>query len=708
MANYISLEIGNHTWHFSAATNPQGEVAISQLGKNASSTWEPIQLQVGEEAETIVELLDRQAKTIFTVGEEGNLKKIHTAFEYGKRFSYWKNLGANRAAVQKRVTKAMEVFDQAIAGLGELGSEKGAVVKAFLTNHFFAAKNGSLARMHTDVFDRSSIKNPKGIRHYLAPEIAQAKEELKQAMKKVCKLQDIKEKRAALKVADYAVRNAEACFSTKLGIPLTSLSGGTGGARTRPLLNGRRAVVVKPGDEGPYGVNTPSFWSWIKQWFSSGRQCLRWNSEPRAEETASRVDEVFRFDTVPMTRTEEIRSEQFNKFARKECSQQVFASGAEPLGEYLGISGWRAFPRSLRCCLADYLARRAGEEQANYPNVTSWWQRAIRYLFSKLVSTDKPLPNLNPMILERAALSKYLGGDIDTHFDNLLVLKIPQEAREHPFLNALFAGTATEDEINTFVDEGKDYEYLLYRLFESRDGFAIINHDGGASSPHSHPPRFGLFDPYLSTRFRYLFEVHPEFEKPFTSETIEFLKGKDEVMLRSLLEAAIRELIGVIGVDTTIFVDFWKERENRALFKKSVLTGNQNDLIEVARKLTLLKFRNTKFSGYQFYYYNKQFLSDIERMHGMIKTRSDHYRFLIHHINETPQAARRNLFLHLDEQDFDDSEIKKASSVQRYDRKIEFTSTNVVPAQSITIPQSPTYEWLRKHIIEFVGELTDV
>ncbi len=714
MTQYVSINIGSTHWSY--VDNGQGMMPQAVYCPSASD----INLQVAaDQIENINKILNRAKGTIFKSADGVALKEIQS-WEMRRRFSYWKNLDQERVRVKQAVSTAIRALDSAIAAAHLLTEVQEKALKQFLEDHFFTilTNDGVCARMRKDVFDRDVLLGrERGIEARLAPDIVQKRAEKERVMKEHREGGDeraLQMRRAALSVACYAVRDAEVCFSKKLGVPLKQIgSGGSGGACTGHALSRKKVTVVKPGDEGPYGVNTPSWMSWIKQFFLSARKCLLWQSEPRAEEGSSRLAEVFEFANTPHTRTEEISARTFHRLSRKECSQQIFIDlgrkddgtpRVKTLGEYLGVSGqWNSIPRVLRCCMADNLSRRSGgSPRANYPYSNSWWKRVARFLFEKLSCEQKPLPQVDEYLFIMAGLMKYLTGDIDTHFDNMLIATLPDEPFvEGSFLDKYFKGEASEAEIEGFIHRGGDMDHLLCHLFESRvlpsgERIAMINHDGGAAFPHSHPTSWGI-DSYLSGRHRFLFETHPIFEKPFPQEVRQKMEGKDQVEVEFLMENALRELIGVIGIDARVYREFRKNPANRLLFKKYIFLGKSNDLEELTRRLLQEKMGDYTLSASHYIYYDKQFRGDLKRIRGMTCVAADQYRFLIHHLATKQDEPMRNLFMHIDQNDFNHKELEGSQRVMAFDQLIKDLAEAQPPALEV-ISEDCNYDYLRKHV----------
>lgn len=705
MSEYFAICLGNHRWGYLKDNS-----GVQQQKWTPDHQWKDINIEMDCDQEVIInKIFDRRKQTIFGI-RDGKLSEIYS-WEYQARFTYWRNISSERAAVNECVTKAMTAFDNAIAKLTNLSDDQEVVLKRFLQDQFFSTltRAGPCARMREDVFNRDAISLtlPNGIADRLAPEVKKSKQAIAAEMKNHRLLSDKNEARTALRVADYLHRDAKVAFSQKLGVPLKKIgSGGSGGARTGHALSKKKVTVIKPGDEGPYGVNTPSWSSWLKQFLFSARKCLLWQSEPRAEEASSRMAEVLNLHNTPHTRTEMITATNFNGRSRKECSQQVFMGigRVQTLGEYLGISGsWSSIPRFLRCCLADHLARRGGSrKRIDYPHANSWWKSVFRWFFEKLDFSSAPLPPVDSRLFELSALGKYLSGDIDTHFDNMLVALLPKEAfTKGEFLDRYFKGEALENEIDTFIEEEKNLDLLLARLFESREmengeHMVLLNHDGGAAFPNQHPSTWGL-DSYLSGRHRFLFETHPEFSKRFSDEAKDYILGKEQIMLQFMLENALRELIGVIGVDIDLYKNFRMDASNRALLKKYIFLGDEGDLENLTRRLINLKMKNHFIAPRHYIYYDKQFRGDLQRIHGMTNVTADLYRFALHHMSEKSHLPKRELFMHIDANNFKDDEIKKCAAVKKFDQmRAEFAQAAVPKLKDI--PGDANYEFFRKGI----------
>ncbi|MCB1180696.1 MAG: hypothetical protein KDK55_01560 [Chlamydiia bacterium] len=357
--------------------------------------------------------------------------------------------------------------------------------------------------------------------------------------------------REFVQTAFFELIYAEFQLAQQLGLRMKNIGkGGSGGARYAFNRYGNKILVIKPGDEGPYGINNPKWYAPIKQIFSSGPRSLRGNFEPTSEMLSEKWQR-FSPSFVPPTVKKQIQSDQFINMTSKPSSAQLFVEGCESIGSFFGISKkFNYLPRPFVRYLYEKL-----------PN-----NRLAKWLNPKL----SRIPTLDSALLDRIALHNYLVGDIDCHFDNILVKKVneknlspvvdlmtpvgPETTFFFPiskdkieeFVHTLFKpgqlnspcdAKTFKEKVRRFLSNKKNedaplshQQQLLQSLFitgtarervwnnnrwESKKfKISLIKHDGGAGFPHCHPSG------YIETRFRYLFEVLPQFKEKFFPERL--------------------------------------------------------------------------------------------------------------------------------------------------------------------------------------------
>lgn len=595
---HADIELGEEHWRYRI----NGKHIFHQ--DQACQQADRIQLAIADAriARNLTLLLNRQRGEILQADQDGNCTLIGR-FEFKARFNYWRHREAERARVKEVVDSALQALSQA---LNQCDDRHGAL-QEFLQSRFFKRREGTLARMRTDIYDRGLVTG--ALETFLAhKDWNRAKEALKITLKR-CD--------GSAHDALYEFCCQENLFAKDLGLRDRLIDidfDGSGGPRFGYSRRGDKIVVIKPGDEGPYGKNNPSWTSRFKQHFLSPRSCLRGNSEPFAEHFSSRISQVLGLNNVPRTHVEDVVGE-FRGPMRKECSVQLFVDGTKTLGKYLGVSRrWQSLPKCLRSCFRRHLASR-------------------------------PLPEIPQELFEFGVLTKFLTGDIDTHFENMLIKKRDDEELNNEFLNAYDKGIATNEQIDAFVEglfSDKRHYHLLDRLLKTRsDTHLWINHDGGASFPNAHPLSSGL-DGYLSLRFRFLFEALPACNHPFSQAVREaFLDpAQHRRFARFVLELGISELIGSIGDDAPMFRRFWvNHKEDRVLFRNWLLEKEGDKELQVlARRLAALKSFATEGQ------YKPHFLAALVRIRGICTALIDRYRLLLTHLENEPEEPQRTLF----------------------------------------------------------------
>lgn len=541
-------------------------------------------------------LFKRKRGTIYTYDtKEQRLKKVKGIRQ---KISYIRYRSKEQQKVQSRVRTILFSLDRAISQKDSIYTETDEKFTVYQTifRHFFFGK-GSLARMNTKVYNRSSIPETKAetslqtllcpdlnvkkqelilalqnLRDYLVSGDAQDLRELAHEVLRLGKRERIEdffelfhrgeyaELRLEARDALQALTFVESEFAKDLGLDLKRIGdGGSGGARFAFSRYGLKLNVVKPYNEGPHGDDNPKWYAPIKRWFGSAPSALKGNYEPSSEVLSD--DFGKHFDITPSTHESKIYSEDFVNSHEKPASVQAFIEESKDLGSYLGIN-----------YKANYLPRS--------------WQRKLYEVLpeSRLARWIKPelgnIPYLDEELLFRIGLHNFLVGDIDCHFGNILIkelnhkdvspiasLMTPIYAQTdemlekmesiadkdiESFVNRLFhpgkKGLTEEQKKNLksqykFPTENKKYlkklaeeekkqalskqQQLLQSYFaagqvkkhmwneETKEynlvsiDVALFKPDGGGSLARHHPKG------YLESRFRFLFEILPQFNEYF-------------------------------------------------------------------------------------------------------------------------------------------------------------------------------------------------
>jgi hypothetical protein len=608
----VTISIGTHCWSYSI--DEQNAISSSPHAQNAQR----INLQCAE-ANNIKALINRQKGHIFNV-RDGKLCVVKGRFN---RALYWLNKKKEQARVKTVVNRCLQSLEEALSQVDLNHDQKKRVLRVFLCSAFRKDRFGAMSRLPQAIYDRSQIGFASRLEELIDLDdrpLCQARDNLVRTLLEASG-QQLAEKRALLAKADFDLRWAEARFADQLGLSFELISqGGSGGARVGRSRLGHKLVVIKPGDEGPYGKNTPSLSSRFKQWLLSPRSCLRGNSEPRAEQGSFRLSQSLGLDNVPYTQIEGVRGD-FVGPKMKECSVQVFVNNATTLREHLNIKPfWQSLPISLRSYARNHLA-------------------------------SVPLPHVNEELFEFTAVMKFLSGDIDTHFENILIKTARESADEAPnqglIKNYLKPITDPQElDLRNLINklyQTKDHYFLLDSLMRYQNQM-LINHDGGASFVHSHPRRNWTLDSYLSGRFRFLFEIHPAFSTPFSAELVRHFEQKQMTFIEFAIEQAIREGLSILCKDgsTTAFYRFWEKIENRDNFKQFVL-GRSDLNARIARDLYIARIGDLNVSADSGI--EKFFHQELVRIHGQVKTLLDRYKIFHYHLTQKTEASKRELML---------------------------------------------------------------
>lgn len=578
----------------------------------------------------------------------------------------------NKTENEKKVQAAVEgVLQQLNAYCSKV---KGSEVHHLVMEKIFYP-GSPFSNLNRRILQRAKLNEDSDLIAVLSPSYRRHKQEHADALKEIRDAPTEATKEAAMHRLERALielTDSMALISQRFGIELKRIGdGGSGGARVAYDLYGNKILVVKPGDEGPYGVNNPSKFAWLKRLILSGRACLLENSEPMAEVDSWLWDRNFGVWSVPPTYIRYVYSSDFVGTHYKECSLQMFVANndgtnCETLGQYVGVSPkihW--YPRGF---LRWYCGSKS---DLGLFGLLGHRERRSEELLNKLPVN----------LMEKAALHDMGTENIDCHFENILV-KVSNVPAEKTLMDRIFEGdrTITDEAIdaymNQFFHKKKHQEILDHLLASERvvvggkeQKVTLVKHDGGSSNPSKHPSSYD----YLSLRFKHLFEVLPHFEEPFSEEAQELFINKDEQFALFLLEKASRNFKNIMNSD--VYDEFWNKKSiNRSNFKKWVFErhpATKSDLKrqlvnacykaflkveteEIERKIRkkrknlteneyiyLVDAKVAKFIAREekknLYYFNYH----LERIEGNLETRVDSFRVLKKFLNA---PNRRDLF----------------------------------------------------------------
>ncbi|NGX62078.1 MAG: hypothetical protein K940chlam9_01571 [Chlamydiae bacterium] len=553
-------------------------------------------------------LANREKGEAFEVDKHGTLKKVSGLCG---RISYCAHRSERQEAVQTKVRDTLFGLN------GVLGTIEAQQIHKVVLGSLFAPES-PLVRMSPKVFYRGAIEEGSALEGELEelfylPQLRGKRKNLTVWLKRYANSDKTAQDREALEKAFSDYVYAEFLFTQRLGIDLERVGdGGSGGARYARNRHHAKILVIKPGDEGPHGVNNPQWYARVKQFFVKPHPCLNGNSEPQSEVDSYSFDRKFQFHIVPPTQLRRVGSPQFNGQRTKECSVQMFVEGCETLADYTGITSWKynMFPRPL----LRWLCRRNREE------------------------LEKNLPQ---QALERVGAHNFLIEDIDCHFENILV-KV-QENLDGRFDLA----TLQERQVDEFMDHfffNGNHQRLLDSLFYSevnanRQLVTLIKHDGGSSNPRSHPSG------PLALRFKHLFEVLPHFEHPFSDATKELIMENGvEHLEEALLAKAERQVRNMPKDDVSR--RFWEDQTHREIhFPGWVLSHTNSQVPEFEKRIPMIQSfiqvsrpSNNPTLYRETFYFTEHF----KRIHGNLKTRVHSYQILNGHMRQ--EKSMRELF----------------------------------------------------------------
>ncbi|MCH9627883.1 MAG: hypothetical protein S4CHLAM2_15300 [Chlamydiales bacterium] len=537
-------------------------------------------------------LLQRKKRERFRVDAEGNLKRVTNPVSYH----------FEKAAQEERVSAV------AVDVLRKLNHHLEQVVvtrshKVAIT-HIFG--QSPLTRIKRQAYNRGAVAENSLVESILleafGSDLVQRRADLVDHLSTFPHQVRAGHRKEAIKSLETVFMDlvlSEFRFNQKLGVDLErNKDGGSGGARYARSRFGKKLLVVKPGDEGPHGVNNPQRYAWFKRIFVSPRYCLEGNSEPQAEVDSYLFDRRLGIYVVPPTELRYIASREFNGPRKyKECSIQMFVSDCQTLGEYVGVS----------------------------PRMHSLPRPFLRWYCRTEANRQKiPQEAASNIALHNVGIE-----DIDCHFENILV-RTRDSSNGPSLLDRLFRGeSVAQAEIETFVNsfftEGHNQaliEAILSSYPVTAEGrtqhVTLIKHDGGSSNPRRHP------NSYLAKRFKHLFEVLPQYDQQVDPNSRALFRDKQQDFVEFLLEKGARSLRNIHAPE--VFREYWNNPDYRQRFKAWLLETNPieerakrnlvcNDLIEAN------SVDSRRLDAYSFY-----FQYHLERIHENTMTRVDSWK----------------------------------------------------------------------------------
>lgn len=574
-------------------------------------------------------LLKRKQGQIYQANEvTGKLERVEN------RLAYLWNRKTNDEKVQNIVTTELKRLNIFYSKIQMTQVHQYALEKIF-------TQDSPLCRMNQKVFSRRAVAEGSNLEMFLAPDLKRHREVLVDALFQLNQ-KSTKEGKLHVEHAFMDLVYAEFEFTQrKLGIELGRVGdGGSGGARYGFNRFGKKILVIKPGDEGPHGVNNPQWYAQIKRLFVSPRPCLDGNSEPMAEMDSWVCDRsFFEIWSVPPTDVRYVVSRDFVGSAYKECSVQMYVRGCQTLGEYVGVP-----PKMIRL-----------------PRSLLRW-----YLDDDEVRHKVPAESL-----KRVAAHNFLTEDIDCHLENILALAT-DISPSITIIDGIFKNDPdlTKKEISDCVNQlfkKKENQVLLRHLLNSeektidgkRKRVTLVKHDGGSSNPHSHP---GFWDIH-SLKYKHLFEILPHFDQQFPDEIKDLIQNGSKPLRNFLFEKGMRLLANTMpgGED---FKTFWNLKENQSLFKRWIFT---RDIHEARRLATLLRDKlidaTTVDEVKDAKYYKSYYAHHLIRIRGTIRTRIHSFRVLNKYVRE--DRVMRDVFVNVrDKEEFQQELIGEADPRQ--------------------------------------------
>ncbi len=522
-------------------------------------------------------LLKRKKGEIYQVDDKGFLRKVSLS----QRAWYI----TDRTSHEKRV---QQVVHATVSRLSDYLSKKNIIaVHKFVIKQIFSPQS-PLCRLNRNLFYRGIIKEGSVLESLIDPEMKKKRKALQTALAAFqgSDPDEAKELKLGIETAFMDLVYQEFLFAQKLGLDLERIgSGGSGGARFARDRYGKKILVIKPEDEGPTGVNNPKWYARIKRLLISPKVCLEGNSEPIAELESWRCDRKFDIWCVPPTAIIDVESDDFVGRHHKKCSVQMFVENCTTLDKHLGIP-------SFLSSLPRHFLRWFFGSKHDTGIFDAWGQR--------IDMKEWILERLPLLALILTAIHNFLIEDIDCHFENILVQLTP--VTKNGVFERLFAYEEVTDSkiggiCTDFFKKGNHQKLLANLLFSEQieiDGekhkISLIKHDGGASSPHSHPSTWD----FLSLRNKHLFEVLPHFEElankyKYVIEGREedfkhYLIEKTEYALKAVLDSYEMESAPDAPPSFRIFDAFWLTQANRRRLWAWIFAPASGDSYDAGRR----------------------------------------------------------------------------------------------------------------------------
>lgn len=637
--DHIIIRVGQGYYSYNTETQKIGDF---QLWADAPP-FDPTQVQ-------IIELNTREnrdqmmALTMFFErgrGEKFIVKKgVFKTITSKRELLYLKRHKAElEQSIQGVATRAFQALNAQLEALKLEGGNKKAVETLLRVK---VQKNSPLARLKKTLFNRGeAIPCCSVLESYLDQKVVEKhnfllaaftnQREHRKNLNGVGKTARIKGKHALQERI-----NAEINLDLTLGIKLKKISaGGSGGARLAYNRYGVPIAVVKPDDEGPYGINNPTWSSWFKRKFISQRACIAGNFECITETGACLLDAQMSTNLVPSTSTEFVNSSCFINAHEKICSVQAFVGGAEEFAKLTHIPWHVSLTEKIKSFFQSIQAFLFWPPKDSFDKepVTHWFVVRQREIETRIIEgkgddyqfTEQELSELETLsfLHGRHCLEKgfkvedykkacedfaqkvqllgafdFLAGDTDCHDENFMVT---QKRVIHPTIRALFdldkhTPDPTDEELQYLaahlfdpraVKKGEPllFAQLMHAYLEGEDGETIlVKHDGGSSLPHSHPTTA------FQMRNAYKFARLPFMTKEFSEKTKAFVQNSDDSVIESMMLLGAQNLLNICSAEE--LKGFWAKVENRVLFKRWILLGDKGD--EFAMRDAILETYNER------------------------------------------------------------------------------------------------------------------
>lgn len=618
------------------------KLAPHYLNVKGSIDWD---LKNDDFNNTFWSFLTREKGMRYSLNQEGELIVIRGLAE---RIRYRKHKEAIDETINFKFNGLIKSLDDQLSQADRSQDP----VFSLLLRHFFD-EQGVIGRLSRKIFSRSHFHKCYKIEELLEPVLETKrkafKETIVQFKKQETAVNWLKLEEACI---DYVY--AEMSFAHVVGIPLKKISKeGSGGARFAFDRFKKKVLVIKPGDEGPYGINNPNWVkASIKRALGSEKRCLKGNSEPLAEVDSYSIDRSFSLNIVPTTDLRYVASMDFVGPRVKDCSLQMYVQGCKPLEDYLKIPKWvNHMPRTF---MRWYFG---GLEEHQKKTLSKRVQSLLQWLrvklggeaFEKQLNQKLPPDKMRSMF-ERVGVHNFLSEDTDCHFKNILVREesvIPKNTLVKKLFNS--KEKLSDQEIDTFVEdffkENYFQEFLGHFLLSEKietdsetTQISLVKHDGGGSNPHHHP------NGYFSTRYKHLFEVLPHFREKFSTEIQDkFLNNNGDPSFLTFLESKLYRALNKLFEDVEgceNFDMFWKK--NCLLFQEWMLVREAKRKAEI--EMTILSQLKAPM-GISPNRYKRTVKKELKRIHQNIRTRVDSWEVLQAHLaqNEPMRALFKTM-----------------------------------------------------------------